>query len=337
MWLKIKEIGLNWGARPGRRSVTSGRKEAPNRRSRRASPASPADVPSGSAERGKKRASLISQSGARWPRTRKARTRYTATWSRRDARALKKTPCSSGGAFERDVRLLLELARQRLHAGLSDLDAPAGKMPAGDVAVPDQQHALVAVDHHRAHAERHRPGDEKAQSARSATSAGLESGQPCCTGSDPGPSPGLSFPSSNLIAARSMAAACRTGRSRMSFTIAHITDPHLSPAPMPGFADLRLKRVMGFINWKRGRERLNDMAPAGAARRGFARAAPRSCRRHRRSRQYRHAGRVPARGAVDEDARRPWRRQLRSRQSRRLRARGHAASRDDVCALDHRR
>jgi 3',5'-cyclic AMP phosphodiesterase CpdA len=46
----------------------------------------------------------------------------------------------------------------------------------------------------------------------------------------------------------------------LSFTIAHITDPHLSPAPMPGFADLRLKRVMGFINWKRGRERLNDMA-----------------------------------------------------------------------------
>jgi 3',5'-cyclic AMP phosphodiesterase CpdA len=45
----------------------------------------------------------------------------------------------------------------------------------------------------------------------------------------------------------------------MSFTIAHITDPHLSPAPLPGFADLRLKRVMGFINWKRGRERLNDM------------------------------------------------------------------------------
>ena len=28
---------------------------------------------------------------------------------------------------------------------------------------------------------------------------------------------------------------------------------------MPGLADLRLKRVMGFINWKRGRERLNDM------------------------------------------------------------------------------
>jgi 3',5'-cyclic AMP phosphodiesterase CpdA len=45
----------------------------------------------------------------------------------------------------------------------------------------------------------------------------------------------------------------------MSFTIAHITDPHLSPAPMPGFADLRLKRVMGFINWKGGRRRRNDM------------------------------------------------------------------------------
>ena len=45
----------------------------------------------------------------------------------------------------------------------------------------------------------------------------------------------------------------------MDFTIAHITDPHLSPAPMPGLADFRLKRVMGYINWKRGREQLNDM------------------------------------------------------------------------------
>jgi 3',5'-cyclic AMP phosphodiesterase CpdA len=46
----------------------------------------------------------------------------------------------------------------------------------------------------------------------------------------------------------------------MGFTIAHITDPHLSPAPMPGLADFRLKRFMGYINWKRGRERRNDMA-----------------------------------------------------------------------------
>jgi 3',5'-cyclic AMP phosphodiesterase CpdA len=45
----------------------------------------------------------------------------------------------------------------------------------------------------------------------------------------------------------------------MGFTIAHITDPHLSPAPMPGLADFRLKRFMGYINWRRGRERLNDM------------------------------------------------------------------------------
>jgi 3',5'-cyclic AMP phosphodiesterase CpdA len=46
----------------------------------------------------------------------------------------------------------------------------------------------------------------------------------------------------------------------MGFTIAHITDPHLSPAPLPGLADFRLKRFMGYVNWKRGRERLNDMA-----------------------------------------------------------------------------
>ncbi len=46
----------------------------------------------------------------------------------------------------------------------------------------------------------------------------------------------------------------------MSYTIAHITDPHLSPAPAPLGADFRLKRFMGYVNWKRSRERLNDMA-----------------------------------------------------------------------------
>jgi 3',5'-cyclic AMP phosphodiesterase CpdA len=49
----------------------------------------------------------------------------------------------------------------------------------------------------------------------------------------------------------------------MGFTIAHITDPHLAPAPLPGFADFRLKRFMGYVNWKRGREGLNDMGALG--------------------------------------------------------------------------
>jgi len=46
----------------------------------------------------------------------------------------------------------------------------------------------------------------------------------------------------------------------MSFTIAHLSDPHLGPAPFPGLGEMRLKRFMGWVNWKRGRERLNDMA-----------------------------------------------------------------------------
>ena len=46
----------------------------------------------------------------------------------------------------------------------------------------------------------------------------------------------------------------------MTFILAHLSDPHLSPAPFPGLSEMRLKRFMGFVNWKRGRERLNDMA-----------------------------------------------------------------------------
>jgi len=46
----------------------------------------------------------------------------------------------------------------------------------------------------------------------------------------------------------------------MSFTIAHLSDAHLSPAPFPALREMRLKRFMGYVNWKRGRERINDMA-----------------------------------------------------------------------------
>jgi len=45
----------------------------------------------------------------------------------------------------------------------------------------------------------------------------------------------------------------------MSLTLAHLSDAHLSPAPFPPLAEMRLKRFMGFVNWKRTRERINDM------------------------------------------------------------------------------
>ena len=45
----------------------------------------------------------------------------------------------------------------------------------------------------------------------------------------------------------------------MSFTIAHLSDAHLGPLPAFRLRDLTAKRAMGFINWKRGRERHNDM------------------------------------------------------------------------------
>jgi 3',5'-cyclic AMP phosphodiesterase CpdA len=46
----------------------------------------------------------------------------------------------------------------------------------------------------------------------------------------------------------------------MSFVIAHLSDAHLSPAPFPPLAELRLKRFMGFVNWKRSRVAINDMS-----------------------------------------------------------------------------
>jgi 3',5'-cyclic AMP phosphodiesterase CpdA len=45
----------------------------------------------------------------------------------------------------------------------------------------------------------------------------------------------------------------------MTFTIAHLSDPHLGPMPRFRLRDFTAKRAMGYVNWKRGRERLNDM------------------------------------------------------------------------------
>jgi len=49
----------------------------------------------------------------------------------------------------------------------------------------------------------------------------------------------------------------------MSFTIAHLSDPHLGPLPIPKLNEWTTKRIMGFVNWKRRRQRLNDMAVLG--------------------------------------------------------------------------
>jgi len=44
----------------------------------------------------------------------------------------------------------------------------------------------------------------------------------------------------------------------MSFRIAHLSDPHLPPAPFPGGRELRLKRFLGWVNWNRSRRRIAD-------------------------------------------------------------------------------
>jgi 3',5'-cyclic AMP phosphodiesterase CpdA len=40
-----------------------------------------------------------------------------------------------------------------------------------------------------------------------------------------------------------------------AFTLAHLSDPHLSPGPRPAFRDLAGKRALGYLNWTRHRHR----------------------------------------------------------------------------------
>jgi 3',5'-cyclic AMP phosphodiesterase CpdA len=41
------------------------------------------------------------------------------------------------------------------------------------------------------------------------------------------------------------------------FVLAHLSDPHLGPLPRPQVRELASKRLVGYINWQRGRHRLH--------------------------------------------------------------------------------
>lgn len=44
------------------------------------------------------------------------------------------------------------------------------------------------------------------------------------------------------------------------FTLAHLSDPHLAPLPKPRAGDLMGKRVLGYLNWMRGRRDIHSRA-----------------------------------------------------------------------------
>ena len=37
------------------------------------------------------------------------------------------------------------------------------------------------------------------------------------------------------------------------FVLAHLSDPHLAPLPQPRIGELASKRLLGYLNWRRGR------------------------------------------------------------------------------------
>jgi 3',5'-cyclic AMP phosphodiesterase CpdA len=39
-----------------------------------------------------------------------------------------------------------------------------------------------------------------------------------------------------------------------AFTLAHLSDPHLPPMPVPRLRDLAGKRAFGYLNWRRNRQ-----------------------------------------------------------------------------------
>jgi hypothetical protein len=72
--------------------------------------------------------------------------------------AVEEQPVQDGFTHELNTALFDQLAPQRLQKRLSGLDPAARQVPAGHIAVLDQEYAIVPVDHHRADPERHATG-----------------------------------------------------------------------------------------------------------------------------------------------------------------------------------
>src|SRR6266851_2907134 len=46
-------------------------------------------------------------------------------------------------------------------------------------------------------------------------------------------------------------------RLMAAFTLAHLSDPHLPPLPSPRLRDLAGKRALGYLHWKRNRQKVH--------------------------------------------------------------------------------
>ena len=118
------------------------------------------------------------------------------------------------------------------------------------------------------------------------------------------------------------------------YRLAHISDPHLGPMARPRLRELANKRITGYFNWRRGRDRMHDMDLLERLLDRHARAAAQPHRVHGRPHQYRAAWRVPDRADVPRKARSARPRQLRAGQPRRLCPQEHSAISSASRALD---
>ena len=95
----------------------------------------------------------------------------SATWSRRDARWLKNTPCSSGGAVSTILPSSASSRASAVEQRLAGLHPAARQVPAVHVGVLDQEDAARAVDHHGARAQASRRARSASRNASAAGSA----------------------------------------------------------------------------------------------------------------------------------------------------------------------
>ncbi len=178
-----------------------------------------------------------------------------------------------GLAREHDVSLLAQFLRERIEQRLAGINPTARHVPAPHIGMPHEEDAPFPIEHHAPHAQRHAARDPRRKQEQLLRHAkereGGESAAGGCMSVIVGrPAAGcsrrLDVASAKALdpptAARETGRASRKVLHRLSFLLGHLSDPHVGPVLRPRWRELAGKRFTGYINWRRGRHLIHDMA-----------------------------------------------------------------------------
>jgi 3',5'-cyclic AMP phosphodiesterase CpdA len=167
-----------------------------------------------------------------------------------------------GRSVDLDVAFLAEFLVQCVQQAFAGLNTTARQMPALHIAVPHQENVAFSIKDDAPHAERHAARDPRLEQEKPLRQTEKMPRWSVGTRIADALSHPRSMPSERPPALRKRLTRIVPPAKplHVSLLLAHLSDPHVGPIQPPRLRELAGKRLTGYVNWRRGRFRIHDMA-----------------------------------------------------------------------------